>query len=142
MLTQLIGDFLRRDFVGRDNSQLLQTGGGSLPSFHGSLYQHGYGGIATVFGRLARMAMPVVRLLMPHVVSGIGELASTIAASTVGGKKRKLKRVLHKHGLQVADDVIKKLKSKYEQADAEASNDDEQSDVMQIGSCAARKRLS
>ena len=128
----LLCEFLRRDFGGGDQ----QIGRGRLPSFHGTLYQQGYGGIGTLFSRLARMAMPVVRLLMPHVVSGIGELASSIATATGSNhRKRKVKRVLRKHGLRVADDVIKKLKSKYENDDD--SGEDEE---PQTGGGRRRKR--
>ena len=117
----LLCEFLRRDFAGNQ-----QIGSGRLPSFHGTLYQQGYGGIGTLFSRLARMAMPVVRLLMPHVVSGIGELASSIATATGSNhRKRKVKRVLRKHGLRVADDVIKKLQSKYENDDDDSGEDEE-----------------
>ena len=129
----LLCEFLRRDFGGGDQ----QIGSGRLPSFHGTLYQQGYGGIGTLFSRLARMAMPVVRLLMPHVASGIGELASSIATATGSDhRKRKVKRVLRKHGLRVADDVIKKLKSKYENDDDDSGEDEE----PQTGGGRRRKR--
>ena len=130
---QLLCEFLRRDFGGRDQ----QTGSGRLPSFHGTLYQQGYGGIGTLFSRLARMAMPVVRLLMPHVASDIGELASSIATATGSNqRKRKVKRVLRKHGLRVADDVIKKLQSKYEDDDDSGGDEEE----VQTGGGVGRRR--
>ena len=130
-------DYLQRDFVNK------QVGGGGtdlgrLPAFHGASYQLGYGGIGTIFGRIARMAMPIVRLMLPHVVSGIGELATTIA-STIGNTKRqkRVKKVLRKHGLRVADDVIKTLKTRYENYD-----DDDKSDTTQVGGGVKKKKSS
>lgn len=77
--------------------------------------------------------MPVLRLLLPHVASGIGELASSIAAGGSNQRKRQVKRVLRKHGLRAADDVIKTLQSKYEQEDDSVNE-------VQVGSDRRRKK--
>jgi len=79
------------------------------------------------------MAMPVLRLLLPHVASGIGELASSIAAGGSNQRKRQVKRVLRKHGLRAADDVIKTLQSKYEQ-------EDDSMNEVQVGSGGKKRR--
>ncbi len=77
--------------------------------YHGAAYlQRGHGGLGAVLSRILRLAAPVVRLLVPHVMGGLGELIG------LDGGKEELKGVLKKHSLRAADDVIQHLKRQHD----------------------------
>ena len=86
-----------------------QTGYGSysVPRFHGTLYQEGHG-LGSVFSSLGRFALPLLKMVAPHLTSGLAEFTQ----QTIRKKKpikKALKRTARSVGVNVLKDAVKRL---------------------------------